>query len=63
MLLMIEKGIRGRICHAVHWCEKANNQYMKDYGENKELPYLIYWDVNNLYWWTMCQNFSVVGSE
>ena len=25
MLLMIEKGIRGRICQATHRCAKANN--------------------------------------
>ena len=36
MLLMIEKGIRGGICHAIHWYVKANNKYMKDHGENIE---------------------------
>ena len=29
MLLMIEKSIRGGICHAVHRYAKANNKYMK----------------------------------
>ena len=29
MLLMIEEGIRGGICHAVHRYAKANNRYMK----------------------------------
>ena len=28
MLLMIEKGIRGRICHAIHRYSRANNKYM-----------------------------------
>ena len=28
---------------------------MKDYDKNKELPYLNYWDVNNLYPWAMSQ--------
>ena len=31
MLLMVEKGIRGGICHAIHRYEKANNKYMKNY--------------------------------
>ena len=28
---------------------------MKDYDKDKELPYLRYWDVNNLYGWAMPQ--------
>ena len=31
MLLMVEKGIRGGICHVMHGYEKANNKYMKNY--------------------------------
>ena len=53
MLLMVEKGIRGGICTAVHWYAKANNKYMKDYDKNKESSYLNYWDVKNLYGWAM----------
>ena len=30
MLLMVEKRIRGGICHAIHQYEKANNKYMKE---------------------------------
>ena len=30
MLLMVEKGIRGEICHAIHQYAKANNKYMKE---------------------------------
>ena len=30
MLLMVEKGIRGGICHTIHQYTKANNIYMKD---------------------------------
>ena len=29
MLMMIEKGIRGGMCHAIHKYVKANNKYMK----------------------------------
>ena len=47
MLLMVGKGIRGGICHAIHRCAKTNNKYMKDYDKNKESSYLKFWDVSN----------------
>ena len=49
VLLMVEKGIRGGICHAVYQYAKANKKYMRDYNKNKESSYLKHWDVNNLY--------------
>ena len=52
---MVEKGIRGGICHSIYQYAKANNKYMKDYEKNKDLSYLQYWDVNNLYGWAMSQ--------
>ena len=59
MLLMVEKGIRGGICHFVYPYAKANNKCMKDYDKNKESSYLQYWNVNNLYAWTMLQKLQV----
>ena len=38
---------------------KANNKYMKDYDKNKELLYLRYRDVNNLYGWVVSQKLPV----
>ena len=42
MSLIVEKGIRGGICHSIYRYAKAKNKYMKDYNENKESPYLQY---------------------
>ena len=42
MLLMVEKGNRGRIYHTIHRCAKANDKYMKGYDKNKESSYLKY---------------------
>ena len=42
MLLMVEKGIKGGICHSIYQNGKANNKYMKDYDKNKESSYLQY---------------------
>ena len=39
---MVEKGIKGGICHTIHRYAKANNNYMKDYNKNKESSYLKY---------------------
>ena len=53
MLLKIEKGITGGICHFIHRYTKANYKYMKDYDKNKGSSYLQYRDVNNLYGWAI----------
>ena len=34
---------------------KVNN---KDNDKNKELPYLKYWNINNLYGWAMSRKFT-----
>ena len=58
---MVEKGIRGGICHAMHRCAKANNKFMKNYDKNKESSYIQYVDANNLYGWVMSQKCPVDG--
>ena len=35
MLLILEKVIRGEICHSIIRYAKANNKYMKDYDKKK----------------------------
>ena len=58
---MVEKGIRGGICHATHRYSKANNKYMKNYDRNKESSYIQYLDASNLYGWAMSQKLHVDG--
>ena len=63
VLLMVEKGIRGGICHSIYWYAKANNKYMKDYDKIKESLYLQDWYVNNLRGWEMLQKLPVNNLE
>ena len=59
MLLMVEEGTRGGICHSIHRYTKANNKYMRSYDENEESSYIQYLDANN--GWAMSQKLPVNG--
>ena len=61
MLMIVEEGIRGGICHAIYRYSRANNKYMKNYNKNIDSSYLMYLDENNLYWWVMFQKLPVNG--
>ena len=61
MLLMVEEGIRGGICHSIHRYAKANNKYMKNYNKNEESSHIQYLDANNLYGWAMSKKLPVNG--
>ena len=61
MLLMVEEGIRGGICHSIHRYAKANNKYMKNYNNNEESSYIQYLDANNLFGWATSKKFPVNG--
>ena len=60
-LRMVEKGIRGGICHAIYRYGKANNKYMKNYNKYKEESYFQYLGASNLYGLAMSQKFPVSG--
>ena len=61
ILLMVEEGIRGGICHAMQRYAKANNKYMKDYDRKKKFSYIQYLDANNLYGKAMTEKLPVRG--
>ena len=59
MLMMVEKGIRGGMCHAIYRYAKANNKYMKNYDKSIMSLFLMYLDANNLYGWAMLHKLPV----
>ena len=59
MLMIVENGIRGGICHSIYRYVKANDEYMKNYDKKIELSYLKYQYINNLYGWAMSQKLLV----
>ena len=61
MLLMVEKGIRGGICHTRYRYFEVNNKSMKHYDKNEESSFLEYSDTNNLYGFAMIQPLPVDG--
>ena len=61
MLLMVEEGIRGGICHSIHRYAKGNNKYMKNYNNNEESSCIQYLGANNLYVWAISKKLPVNG--
>ena len=61
MLLMVEEGIKGGICHSIHRYAKASNKYMKNFNNYEESSYIQYLDANNLYGWAMSKKLPVNG--
>ena len=39
---MVEKEIRGRICHEIYWYAKANNKYIMEIFDQKQIIIISY---------------------
>ena len=63
MLLMVEKGIRGGICHAIHRYAKANNKYVVNYNKDEEESFLEYLHAKHLYGLAMSEPLPVNGFD
>ena len=57
VLLMVEEGIRGGICHTIHRYAKANNEYVENYNKHNESSYIQYSDKKNFYKWKCLKNY------
>ena len=56
---IVFRAVRGGICHSIYQYAKANNKYLKNCDKNKELSYLQYWDVCNLFGCAILQKLPV----
>ena len=61
MLLMVEKGIQGRICRVLHRYAKGNNKYMNNHDKSIISSFLMYLAANNLYGQAMCEKHPIGG--
>ena len=61
MMLMVEKGIRGRVSMISTRHGKANNPYMTDYDPNLPTKYIGYVGASNLYGQAMIQKLPFRG--
>jgi len=62
MYMFVERGVRGGLSQCSNCYAKADNPYVPGYiPKEKNYHYLMYFDVNNLYGWAMCQYLPCGG--
>lgn len=59
ILMFVENSIRGEVSQCCNQYARASNKYMSDYNPEKDSNnYLMYFDVNSLYVYSMTQHLS-----
>ncbi|XP_077256529.1 uncharacterized protein LOC143894259 [Temnothorax americanus] len=63
MVLFVERGIRGGLSQCSLRYARANNRHVPTYDSSQPDTYLMYYDVNNLYGWAMCESLPYANFQ
>ncbi|XP_077260508.1 uncharacterized protein LOC143896480 [Temnothorax americanus] len=63
IVLFVERGIRGGLSQCSLRYARANNRHVPTYDSSQPDTYLMYYDVNNLYGWAMCESLPYANFQ